>query len=348
MIDENENVALKKWFITSIYHDVGYPSEKFEALVMDFFNTSIGRKIRSQFDWSSVLLADKNLEHIDELSSLFAQKVGDSSQAKVFEKWFCKRLVEDHDHGTLTALMLLNKDKIKWEPVEWEIVEEAALAVSLHNWKRDSNNSPEFDLGQLSVENFSLAFFLSYCDTAQEWGRRVLLELLKKRDTPAAIPNITVIDSKLDEIEVLGDKTVVTIKYSSKSDEKIKEKETLEDIFKIVKSKFLETWYLKENEIPRLMIEGKDRDKFSIGSFGAEFYEKGSFEKNKRAKIEEELLRTLNKDIIEEIKKKKKTEFDSLVVDILEKKKSPHSAAEKLCELLLSDYNKPTNPESSQ
>jgi len=34
---DKENLDLKKWFLTAIFHDVGYPAQKFEILVEDFF-----------------------------------------------------------------------------------------------------------------------------------------------------------------------------------------------------------------------------------------------------------------------------------------------------------------------
>lgn len=266
-INLDENVALKTWFVTSIYHDVGYPSEKFEALVTEFFNTSVGRGIRSQFDWSSVLLANENIKHIDELLNLFSKKVGNNPQAETFKKWFHKRLLEDHDHGVLTALMLLSQNKISWGN-DWNIAKEAALAIALHSWRCDPNRNLELNLGQLSVEAFPLAFFLSYCDTAQEWGRKVLLGLMMGGYTLTTISNMPTLDSILEDIEVRSNEVLITIKYLSKADDIIIENNTLTDVFQDVGRKFRSTWRL-DSIRTRFFINGKDKEDFGIGGFGA-------------------------------------------------------------------------------
>ena len=276
-IGQDENLALKTWFVTSIYHDVGYPSEKFEALVMEFFNTSVGRGIRSQFDWSSVLLANENIKHIDKLSNIFAQKINNNNQAKNFKKWFHKRLLEDHDHGVLTALMLLSQDKIPWGG-NWDIAKEAALAIALHSWKRDADRTSEFDLGRLSVEDLPLAFFLSYCDTAQEWGRKVLLELMRRGYTLTTISNMPTLDSILRGLKVESNEIIVTIKYLSRADDIIVQNraddiivqnKTLTQVFQDVGKKFRSTWCLNNIGATRFFINGEDVDGFGIGGFGA-------------------------------------------------------------------------------
>lgn len=263
----DEDDVLKTWFIASIYHDVGVPAGKFEIFVKEFFRIYVGRGIRSQMDWGPVLLVDENLEHIKEISKLFAEKV--EGKAQEFEKWFLKILLENHDHGALSALILLSKEE-KWaEKGQWDTAKEAALAIALHNWKRDPDKSRNFDLGSLAVENFPLAFFLGYCDTAQEWGRKVMLELMTEGDTQGTLSFMSQPDSILEEVEVKDDKTVVTI-YSTGAtetkEERALEKGILEDIFRRVGIEFSSKWYLKEKETEKLLIKGK---LFSTNSFGA-------------------------------------------------------------------------------
>lgn len=255
-IDINEDLVLKKWFVASIYHDVGYPSEKLEVLVKD-----LGREIKSQFDWSLVLIANNNIKHIRELSELFGN--GDQSKTEKFERWLYKRLVDDHDHGVLTALMLLSKD---WTDKDIPLAKEVALAIAIHNWRRASNNA-EFDIGHLQMEEFPLAFFLSYCDTAQEWGRKVLLELLRVESKQAKMPEIPMLDSKLENVEVKEDKTTVKIKYESEFREKISENKTLRDVFEDVGRKFEATWS-RNNESLNPVIEGIDKNDITKGGFG--------------------------------------------------------------------------------
>lgn len=260
-IDEDEDSVLKKWFIASIYHDVGYPSEKLEILVKEFFKTEVDREIKSLFDWSSVIVANNNIKHIRELSELFGK--GEQSKIEKFEKWFYKSLFEDHDHGVLTALMLLNKD---WAKNDIPLVSEAALAIAIHNWKRVSNNI-EFEIGPLKMEEFPLAFFLSYCDTAQEWGRKVLLELWREESMQAKTPEILL--DKLDDVEVKQDTTTVTIKYTSGWKDPIKGTETLEKVFDNIRKDFESKWLIEGKDYLEPAIVGvdknKDKNRLSIG-----------------------------------------------------------------------------------
>lgn len=256
---------LKTWFIASIYHDVGYPSEKLEILVRNFFKITVGREIRSQFDWGPVLLADKNLEHIKELSHLFAEKVNDEKAAENFEKWFLERLLEDHDHGVLTALILLQeekgKNKVGWEGrgSDWDLVKEAALAIALHNyWKKSPDERRKgFDLGSLPVEDLGLAFFLTYCDTAQEWGRTALIELTKAESAEMIMSSMRKTDSILENIEVNDNKTVITIRYSAGGEDSDKKEKISEDEFKEYNKRFRSAWYFKNESSMKLEIETK-------------------------------------------------------------------------------------------
>jgi len=163
-----EEINLKVWFITAIYHDVGYPADKLEILVKDFFTESVGRPMTSQFDWSSVLLAGENIHHINALADLFHLKVNNINESVKFKKWFYKRLLEEHDHGPLGSLMLCNQG---WGEQEFsKYIYESALAIALHSWsgsfKIQDKSSEKYLLDALILEKFPLAFFLSYCDNA--------------------------------------------------------------------------------------------------------------------------------------------------------------------------------------
>lgn len=278
---------LTVWFIASIYHDVGFPSEKPDVLIHDFFKTTAGGELRSQFDWSSIILANDNIKHIDILSSLFTEKIcpknaqNDINQKEVsrrFEKWFHKRLLEDHDHGVLTALMSLNQG---WKTEkQWNMAYEAALAISLHSYRCNDKGeeSLDFNIGQLPVEDFPLAFFLSYCDCAQEWGRKVLLELIKKSSKSSVstpVHYLSGINSKLKapvpmllkEMINGGEriKTTVIIKYPIRPDKPVSNGETLEEVFKGYAKRFESTWYLKNQREKDFWIQGEDVDDVPIG-----------------------------------------------------------------------------------
>lgn len=264
---KDENLILKTWFLTSIYHDVGYPAEKLEVLVKDFIKTSVGREMISQFDWSSVLLADDYINHVDRLSKCFAEKTRSEKKAIEFKRWFLKRLLEEHDHGALTALMLCDQG---WEESDLSsFVYEAALAIALHSWKRSPNKKSDdeksvFDIGLLAVENFPLAFFLSFCDTAQEWGRKMLFEIMKNK---SALSDITGIESRLEDVKV-HPSVIVLIRYLANKNDPDADGKDLRQIFYDVGNKFESTWYLGEERTIMFMIEGRDKDGFSIGGFG--------------------------------------------------------------------------------
>lgn len=279
-LTENHGIDydLTLWFIASVYHDVGFPAEKLEVLIHDFFKTIAGRELRSQFDWSSVILADSNIEHIHELCKRFSEKSGNHYEAgNTFEKWINKRLLEDHDHGILTALMLLNQGwRLTTKKVN--IAYEAALAIALHSYRRRSKEeeSPEFDIGQLAVEDFPLAFFLSYCDTAQEWGRKVLLELIKKSGKAGvnnSVQYLSGLDGKLKKIDISketvaggeGIKTTVVIQYPTEQDTQISSNETLKDVFEAVAEGFKSTWYLRNWNEKDFRIQGEDVREIPLG-----------------------------------------------------------------------------------
>ncbi len=171
----NENRFLKKWLLTCLWHDLTYILEKGGSKGLKEF---IDRKL--QFDieikeyWSRILTKKENINAIDILSERFDSK--DPIRKLKFREWLQYQIVEKHDHGIVSAILLLkdgekwtlNKDIIKDSDLALyqDIIEESSLAIALHNYHK----SNKFD-GELIIEEYPLAFLLSYCDTAQEWGR---------------------------------------------------------------------------------------------------------------------------------------------------------------------------------
>jgi len=260
-----DNDDLKLWFITALLHDVGIPFEWSESLVQDYFKKSIGQELKSQFDWSSVILSEDKMELIDTFSELFCTKTRKDNDAKKFKKWVYRRLLENHDHGIFSAFMTLG---LGWE--NKKLAEEAALAIILHSYKHEGTTN----IGQLAVEDFPLAFFLSYCDLAQEWGRGVLLWLLTKKEPATNINsslNYDGFDSMLYDIKIereLGGKvtTKVIIQYSVDDFESVGQGEPLREIRKKLREKlesianrFNSTWCLKSPERYYFSIENIDK-----------------------------------------------------------------------------------------
>lgn len=282
---------LRAWFAASILHDVGYPAEKLEALIHDFFESISGKELKSQLDWGPVLLAGNNISHINDLNTLFKKKSNSkiSRQGYDFTKWFYKRLLDDHDHGVLSALLLLNQ---KWDESDRQIALEAALAIALHNYHWDQDIKDEPNLGPLAAEEFPLAFFLSYCDCAQEWGRKILLSLLNvvhrsKTDTDHILKDslnniLSGPVPKLTKNKANGDyriKTQITISYQAEDSDKIHKNHTLASIFKKVGHQFKSTWYLKNQKRHDYVIEGRDKNDHSLGDINP-----GSIKNPKKAK----------------------------------------------------------------
>lgn len=252
----------KTWFITSIFHDVGYPLEKLEKLAKNFSNESFGCEIESLYDWNALLWAnDKNdnLKNIQDLSDLFKKKCGRKDD--IFNKWLHKRLLNDRDHGVLSALMLLNEDKIKWENELSSIAREAALAIAIHNWKPQINKGNNIIksypyLEAIYVKEFPLAFFLYYCDSAQEWGRNVLLDLLSN-DPSKAKSNGNGYKALLYDVDDIGKK--VKIQYTIENQDK-KDITNLNNNLMTknteLKTIFESTWWLYDDDCFKPEITG--------------------------------------------------------------------------------------------
>ncbi len=267
----------KLWFVTSIWHDLGYPAEKFESLVHDFFQVTVGRKIESQFDWSSILLAPGFIDSIEKLDRLFRKK-HEASEID-FRRWLIKRLFEKHDHGVLSALMLLSKvnDQNK---LDEDIALEAALAIALHNFRNSKVESTEsaddddqkgMDLRVLAVGKLQLAFLLSYCDDAQEWGRNVLLAALKRSpeiNAPGSIKTsnkayLSGINIQVDRGKVT---TEVELYHNRKGDDYVGE-EHLEDIIARIGVDFKRTWKRSDGNDPDFVIKHVDCENHGCGDY---------------------------------------------------------------------------------
>lgn len=254
LLDEEKiEYLIKNWFITAIYHDIGYPAEKLEKLVGTYFKENLGKKVKSQFDWISVLYTNNNIEHINTLSKLYAEKFGDINleNTQKFENWFNHKLLNDHDHGVLSSLMLFHK-KTEWR--ENELPYEPALAIALHGLDVSDEENQWID--RLSCKDFPLAFLLKFCDTAQEWGRKILLENRKFEA-----------ENRLYSLKVNENLIKIVIKYSFDGPDTVHKNESLNIVFNNVGEKFKSSWCLKDLKI-RFEIGGKGKDRYSLGSFG--------------------------------------------------------------------------------
>jgi hypothetical protein len=81
------------------------------------------------------------------------------------------------------------------------------------------------------------------------------------------MPKIPRLDSILKNVEVEQDITRVTIKYQSRSEEKVSGNKTLRQVFEDVGNKFRSTWSRNETSL-NPMIDGIDVNDNAIGGFG--------------------------------------------------------------------------------
>jgi len=154
---------LKKWLLASSWHDITYVAEKGPNLLEGFIKEKLGFNIRAYQDWMPVLTNEDNVFAIDTLSLKFESKDWDRQRA--FRTWL-QKLIEKHDHGVLSAILLLN-DARKGKWLNKDMFEECSLSIALHNYHK----APASTLGSLKIKDYTLAFLLAYCDTAQVWGR---------------------------------------------------------------------------------------------------------------------------------------------------------------------------------
>jgi len=176
------DVFLKKWLVTSLLHDITYAAEMGPDWLKDFIKEKLEIEIRTSQEWGPVLSNKWNISAVETLSFKFENKNADRSLN--FRTWLTKQLENRHEHGVLSAILLLNDTrKNNWK--DRDFFEECALAISLHNYHRSlsgdtklikkgaltSDKSPAFNIGSLHVTAYPLAYLLAYCDNAQEWGR---------------------------------------------------------------------------------------------------------------------------------------------------------------------------------
>jgi len=257
---------LKAWFATAMYHDIGYPVEKVERLIADFLDTSFNHDIPCQFDSNALLLAGENIWHIDALSALFGKKASPGNVAsekrhasRLFERWFHEKLLKDHDHGVLGALILLD-NALKHEKRPW--VRRAALAIALHTWQ--GTDPLCIDCGRLRADQFPLAFLLAFCDVAQEWGRNTLPQRAQQVK-PGAVRLAA--DTKLTGVKVTRQRVNVQLQYAIARNTEVEDKQTLDDVFREVGTRFANTWEIEQGDAD-FQVKGDDRNSRSMGAFG--------------------------------------------------------------------------------
>ncbi len=174
-----EDVFLKKWLITSLWHDITYATAKGPEWLAAFIRARLKVQINASQNWLPLMEKKEVISAIDRLAAKFDSS--DHERRLDFRTWINRQLLEKHDHGILSAILLIMDNKNKSWGIDDQIIDESSLAIALHNYHKsfyydliqdqEDSKSPSVELGKLSIKKYKLAYILSYCDTAQEWGR---------------------------------------------------------------------------------------------------------------------------------------------------------------------------------
>jgi DNA-binding response OmpR family regulator len=169
--------GMKLWFLTSVFHDIGYPFEKMAR----WLNTFIEGTLRSpgdkdgvcpllpiEFNWGALLGKRFHAYHLELLAKNVCNLYGinePQAMAEILTK-FTSFVVEKPDHGLYSSLILQNFLRYKLDDKE---VDPVSLAIALHNDEVASVITGV--IGPQTFEKNPLSFLLAFCDLAQDWGR---------------------------------------------------------------------------------------------------------------------------------------------------------------------------------
>jgi len=203
-IEISESDVLRIWFLTSFYHDYAYILEKIDDELSKFFEDTLGYRFGVKFNWEQLLKKGSNFpEYISGLIKHFISSDGKTNQGTLLGNYL-NAIIENHDHGVLSALLLIEYNSGSTKKRLTESLY-AALAISFHN-KSIFENLLEGNVKKISFESFPIAFLLAFCDTAQSYGR-----VEKKGDKELLDYPV-----KFSNIKVENKKAIYELKYTSK------------------------------------------------------------------------------------------------------------------------------------
>jgi hypothetical protein len=197
----NDSSWLKRWYLASAFHDIGYSFEGvedwqnllFEQMLKQAKNedelkpsSSMNdnepsynqreKKSRSFFNWGSVLAEGEIGTHFETLLShiykILAVEKKDKIKSDIRQKILQKTLVIP-SHATMGALVFLGNSSItdmksnKYK----EMIKDAAAAICLHDPEVAGLVSSVIEERRINFNKAPFALLLAFCDTVQEWGR---------------------------------------------------------------------------------------------------------------------------------------------------------------------------------
>lgn len=168
----------KTWLLTSTYHDIGYPIERFENWLSFFFVEFLKMKENPvSIGMSRILVERDYLSYLHTLSEFAFQVYKDVNPMlekkdlfRLIVKGFLKR-----NHGVVSSLMLLDNYNAMFGPDSGVYSKDvfnaqvlpSALAIALHA----PNIWSTYMFPHIPFERDPITFLLIYCDAVQEWGR---------------------------------------------------------------------------------------------------------------------------------------------------------------------------------
>jgi GAF domain-containing protein len=205
--EEAKNRVLTTWFMASIFHDIAYPIEMTARWVPLFPKEVLGLdlEIKGSFDWTPIVLKKQNTIKLEKVSQLFFENANYDKEKMLLKNaalrnWILNQLLNSHDHGALSCIALLS---IKCSKEHNECTYDAALAMLLHNYLK--NRDPT--IGSIFLNRYPLAYLLSYCDNAQEWGRA-------QNSPTEGLQKFVDHSVKFYGLEIDSNETIVTLEYN--------------------------------------------------------------------------------------------------------------------------------------
>ena len=174
--------GMKIWFITSVFHDIGYPFEKINQWLNSYFESvlrspgdpSEGEILPVYIDWGSLLGKRYHSFHLHEISRILCDLYKKSESQEIKNQVLAELLTKishyvtnSPDHGLFSSIILQNFLRKKMQDFE---IDQVSVAVALHN-DQISQIVREVLGEPMKFDTDALSFMLAYCDLAQDWGR---------------------------------------------------------------------------------------------------------------------------------------------------------------------------------
>lgn len=203
----NDGTWIKRWYLASAFHDIGYAFEKVDSWHKLLFknmlnnpdqkpnnskNKSEQNKNSNQplsvFNWSNVLVEGEIGAHMETLLDHLNHVLDINTVDKKYSvrKSVIQHTLVEPNHATMSSLIFLNfSDMDSYiNPIDQIMIKDAAVAICLHSLKvaESVRKAVGGESHKINFEEAPLAFLLAFCDTVQEWGR----------NTPNSIENTAI------------------------------------------------------------------------------------------------------------------------------------------------------------